>query len=141
MKQMWEEEKQNPSLKREFDPKYWGSSFQHLPKLKTLTMEFETEKSVEADIDAIAEHAKAWKFPMGTNRVLSADGCKIEKTEWEGPICMRPRPDETAILTQQEAVLAAPRADGRVDHVELSSSVSVKPVLIVRTVRWEVVST
>lgn len=27
MLQMWEEEKQKPSWKREFDPDYWGSAF------------------------------------------------------------------------------------------------------------------
>lgn len=89
MLHQWEEEKQNPTLNRDFDPKYWGSAFQHLPKLKTLIMEFETEKSCEAQADAIARHARAgWKFPMGERGVLSAVRSEIRSWEWQGPSCM-----------------------------------------------------
>lgn len=116
MLQMWEEEKQNPSWKREFDPDYWGSAFQHLPKLKTLTMEFETEKSCVAQVEAIAKHAaQAWKFPMGERGLLSAEGNDIKTWEWDGPPCM---------LSNSQRI----------------SDPLATPILVVKGVKWKLVA-
>lgn len=184
MKEMWEEEKANPSLVRDFAPDYWGSAFQHLPKLKTLTMEFETEKMHEAHIDAIASHAKSsWKFPMGDRGILSAEnGGEIRKWEWKGPLCMQNNEQRhqrlRAMMVRQQQQYAAEggmpttvqnartqesvsgvlqqarRAlrlhqwtQSRFARVEIPpvssedvAEVSEKPVMVVRAVKWNVVT-
>lgn len=128
MKAWWAEEEQDPSLKREFDPEYWGSAFQHLPKLKTLTMEFETEKHCEAQIDDVAKHAASgWKFPMGEGRVLSAEGSKVEKKEWEGPPCLR--------YTAPVFLNIPEQPHRKPDYVGYGVP------LVVKVVKWKLVST
>lgn len=160
LKRMWEEEKKNPSLKREVDPKYWGSAFQHLPKLKYLTIEFETEKSCEEQIDAVAEYAKTWKFPMGKEGLLSAEGSKIQKWDWQGPLCMRNN-KQRGLQQLYPTPLAVPTLPVPVNNTQTSqvspqatidpphyvmprprhpegeiNRDAMKPILVGRTVRW-----
>lgn len=155
---MWEEDKKTPSFNREFNPSHWGSAFQHLPKLKYLTIEFETEKGCEAQIDAIVEHAKAWKFPMGKRGSLNAEESEVQKWEWEGPLCMRNNTQRFGIQQLHPNLLAIPTFPVSVSNSQTSQASSqaispstmprlrhlgdgineeaLKPILVGRTVRW-----
>jgi hypothetical protein len=71
-----------------WDENAWGCAFKHLRNLQELELEFETTVYEEKQLQDIVEHAKAWRFPMGDGRVLSAAGQKVHRSTWRGPMCV-----------------------------------------------------
>ena len=62
----------------------WGSRFANLKGLKKLELELETIEVKRAELDAIIERARSWKFPLGDDNILVMDQESIEKSVWAG---------------------------------------------------------
>jgi hypothetical protein len=50
-------------------------------------MEFETSEDKVAELKAIVEKAKGWKFPLKNDMVLSTEGLEMETMEWRSGLC------------------------------------------------------
>ncbi|KAI1490960.1 hypothetical protein F5X96DRAFT_508760 [Biscogniauxia mediterranea] len=67
-----------------FRPKAWGAIFQHMPHLKTLTIDFETSQDKKAELETIVDWAVTWRFPLSDGRHLTTEGEPVEKMSWRG---------------------------------------------------------
>jgi hypothetical protein len=67
-----------------FQAPVWGLAFQHLPNLKTLTMEFETAEYKKKELENIVAWAVKWRFPLTNGKHLSAAGQAVEKMSYRG---------------------------------------------------------
>lgn len=67
-----------------FQAPVWGLGFQHLPSLKTLTMEFETSEDKKKELEDIVAWAVKWRFPLADGRHLSAAGQPVGKMSYRG---------------------------------------------------------
>ncbi|KAE8447675.1 hypothetical protein EG329_010481 [Mollisiaceae sp. DMI_Dod_QoI] len=96
----------------EFRDSAWGSAFKQLESLKELEIEFETSDDKKAELEAIVEWAKTWKFPMKDGLVLSADGLDVKRMVWQAsmsewshqcPYCGNPNraPCATIVIPEQ----------------------------------------
>lgn len=88
MKADWEAEANGSVIP--WDEGQWGCAFKQLRNLLSLEFEFETTVDEEKQLQDIVEHAKAWRFPMGQGRVLSAAGQVVRRSMWRGPACLWP---------------------------------------------------
>lgn len=86
MKEDWKAEAEGEMIP--WDENEWGCAFRHLRNLQELEFEFETTVYEEKGLQAIVEHAKTWRFPMGSGKVLSAAGQKVHRSTWRGPMCV-----------------------------------------------------
>ncbi|ETS74757.1 hypothetical protein PFICI_13241 [Pestalotiopsis fici W106-1] len=86
------------------DDRAWGMAFQHLPNIKSVTIEFEVTEDKREELEAIVDWAKTWKFPLSGDRHLSAEEQRIERMSWQGLLghwsdtcteCMAPLPSAT----------------------------------------------
>ncbi|KAH9897314.1 hypothetical protein F4778DRAFT_745240 [Xylariomycetidae sp. FL2044] len=68
-----------------FSDRAWGLAFEHMPKLKTLIVDFETAHEMKNEMENIVQWARNWKFPLGDdNYHLSAEDQPVEKWSWLG---------------------------------------------------------
>ncbi|KAI1279078.1 hypothetical protein F5Y07DRAFT_48088 [Xylaria sp. FL0933] len=68
----------------EFAQGAWGRAFFHMPKLKTLTIDFETSEDKRDEMEAVVAWALKWKFPLLDGRHLSTGGRPASKMSWRG---------------------------------------------------------
>lgn len=81
----WEQEKRGEVIP--FKKHAWGSAFAEIKNLKELEIELETSEDKVAELKAIVEKAKEWRFPLKDGIVLSAEGLGPKTMEWRGPEC------------------------------------------------------
>lgn len=81
---MMREDMQIPDGNPPFNPRSWGRALKHLPKLKTLRIDFETSEDKREELEAIVAWAVKWRFPLTDGRYLSTKGHKVEKMSWRG---------------------------------------------------------
>ncbi|VUC25085.1 unnamed protein product [Clonostachys rosea] len=67
-------------------PSSWAGTFAFLPALKTLTMELEDHEGRENELEALAQWATTWKFPLGGDQFMTS------KTAASSRAWRRPRP-------------------------------------------------
>ncbi|KAI0021553.1 hypothetical protein F4780DRAFT_283346 [Xylariomycetidae sp. FL0641] len=81
-----EEEDEEEEEEALFGPDTWGRVFEHLPRLRRLTIDFETAEDKKAEMESIvAWAARCWRFPLrGCRAYLSAAGHPVEKMSWHG---------------------------------------------------------
>ncbi|KAI0966344.1 hypothetical protein F4678DRAFT_299904 [Xylaria arbuscula] len=68
----------------EFGEEAWGRAFTHMPRLKTLTIDFETSEEKRHEMGAIIAWALKWRFPLSDGRHLSTGDRPASKTSWRG---------------------------------------------------------
>ncbi|KAI0863612.1 hypothetical protein F4860DRAFT_467212 [Xylaria cubensis] len=68
----------------EFAGAAWGRAFSHMPKLKSLTIDFETAEDKRDEMEEIVAWALKWQFPLSDGRHLSTDGRPASKLSWRG---------------------------------------------------------
>ncbi|KAJ2990486.1 hypothetical protein NUW58_g2924 [Xylaria curta] len=66
----------------QFAPGAWGSVFSHMPKLKTLTIDFEMTKEMHTAVVPIVGWALKWRFPLQNGRHLSTGNRPPHKMSW-----------------------------------------------------------
>ncbi|TGJ86667.1 hypothetical protein E0Z10_g2122 [Xylaria hypoxylon] len=62
----------------------WGKAFSHMPKLKTLTIDFETSEDKRDEMETLVNWALKWQFPLSDGRHLSTGGQSASKMSWRG---------------------------------------------------------
>src|SRR5277367_822174 len=55
-------------------PWAWGYQFKRFQGLQELEMEFETIDAKSKQLEAVAQHAVAWRFPLSDGKVLTTEG-------------------------------------------------------------------
>ncbi|KAI0465778.1 hypothetical protein F4859DRAFT_345020 [Xylaria cf. heliscus] len=68
----------------EFTEGAWGRAFSQIPKLKSLTIDFETAANKRDEMGAIVAWALGWRFPLPGGRYLSTEGRPASKISWRG---------------------------------------------------------
>lgn len=66
-----------PATPEDDAPDAWGYQFKKFDGLQKLEMEFETIKPKSGQLDAVVQHAPAWRFDLGDGRVLTTDGLPV----------------------------------------------------------------
>lgn len=118
------------NINPDFSPRAWGLAFQHLPNLKTLTMDFETAEDQRHELDRIVDWAVGWRLPLapgpdGRPRFLSAQGRPVDKMSWCGQDWHMP------------GQMPPPRRRGRRPRAVAASVAARRPPrLFVSTVTW-----
>lgn len=68
-----------------FEPGSWGSLFVHLSGLQVFELELETLTEKKAELEAVVEKARGWRFALGDGSELRCRRDAISRTTWTGP--------------------------------------------------------
>ena len=72
------------SLTEPIAPGSWGGTLGRLSGLQVFEMELETVEIQKGELDAIADMAKGWRFPLHDGKVLILDQTRTRRTGWVG---------------------------------------------------------
>jgi hypothetical protein len=68
----------------EVAPWAWGYQFKRFQGLQELEMEFETIEAKSKQLDAVVQHAVAWRFPLSDGKVLTTEDMPVVQSRWHG---------------------------------------------------------